>query len=88
MKIDRQTKPVSAFKPFALTFHVESQQDVDMLYFLFNYSPLCDGLKMHVPAQIVRDLLTDNGGKADGFYESKQAVEVFIDKLAKLRKVK
>lgn len=73
--------PEPAFKPFDVTFRIESQQDVDVLYFLFNYSPLCDGLDIHYIAQSVRNMLVDNGGKADGFCRCKKAVEMYIDKL-------
>lgn len=88
MKIDSWTKPTPAFTPFALTLHVESQQDADVLYFLFNYSPLCDGLDMHGIAQQVRNFITGNGGKADGFYRIRKSVEAAINKLFELRATK
>ena len=59
MKV-KKTDGSDGFKPIEITFTLESLKEVNALFFLFNYAPLCDaisgsGMKCEQVRKILRE---------------------------------
>ena len=58
MKFHKQNMPApNAFTPVSLTFQIETLAEAQAFYFLFNYSPLVEGLSLRDVSEDVRNTL-------------------------------
>jgi len=57
------------FVPFDLTFKVETEQDAQRLYFMFNYTPIVDGTEVDSVAAIVCDEIMKHAKRYDARFD-------------------
>jgi hypothetical protein len=58
------TSQKSDFIPLELTLRIESLDELQSIYFMFNWAPLCDGLAIIDVSESVRGELCNHDGRA------------------------